>query len=160
MAKQNSADEVRRPRVEAADRTSETPDAYPFAYEPGHPWHYLEEGDGAPPVPARDIQPSDGAGEILVRQLPRNADKRRAKLDELLAAERERLARDEAHYEDIVRRGAEALSRYDREIAYGENHGLARASSLALKFCHISNVRGRIAWIEEQLGRNRQLSLF
>lgn len=123
-------------------------------YEPGHPWHYYPAGDNAPPVPFEQIPPCEEAGQWLERDLPRNSAKRLQKMRELLERERLQLADDRRRYEDIVARGAAALSRFDREIAYGGNDDLARASALALKYNHIRLGLGRIRWLESRVNRN------
>lgn len=125
-------------------------------YEPGHPWHYYLAGDNAPPIPFDEISPCDEAGAWLERDLPKNATKRRTKMRELLKREEHQLAEDREQYEAVIARGAEALSRYDREIAYGGNDELARACTLALKYNHIRLALGRIAWLRERVTSQRE----
>lgn len=125
-------------------------------YDPGHPWHYYWAGDAAAPPPFEEIPPADDAGRWLERDLPKNPAKRLARLRELLTVETQRLQDDRTRYEDIATRGAEALSRFDREIAHGGNDELARASALALKYNHIRMGLGRVKWLGEQLGRGRR----
>lgn len=137
------------PQLENADPAAESNTS--TAYGPGHPWHYYELGDAAAPLEVDAIPAATHAGRFIAEKLPRDSAKRETKLRELLTQERQGLKNDEARYQEIVERGAEALSRYDREIAYGGNDKLARASSLALKFNHVSMGRGRVAWLEEQL---------
>lgn len=120
-------------------------------YDPGHPWHYYTAGDNAPPPPFDQIPPCEDAGRWLERDLPKNPAKRVAKMRELLEREKQQLAADRQRYEEIIARGAEALSRYDRGIAYGGNDELARASSLALKYNHIRLGLGRIAWLRQRV---------
>ncbi len=128
-------------------------------YGPGHPWHYLPDGDNAPPVPFDDIPPAEDYGRSLERELPKPATKRIIKARGLLAEERRDLEQARARYDDVIARGADALSRYDREIAYGGNDELARAGTLALLYSQISWRRGRIAYLErmvsQRLGRHR-----
>lgn len=121
-------------------------------YPPSHPWHYFHAGDNAPPMPAEQIPPDDDAGRYLEPGLPKNLPKRIARLREWLAREQEQLEADKIRYADIVERGAEALSRYDREIAYSSD-AMARASALALKYRHVSLALGRLHWIEAELKR-------
>lgn len=116
-------------------------------YDPGHPWHYYHEGDNAPPIAVEDIPPDLGAGAYIERDLPKNHVKRARRICELLQSERERLEEDRRRYQDIVERGAEALSRYDREIAHTSD-AMARATALALKFNHIRWGAGRVAWLQ------------
>lgn len=120
-------------------------------YDPGHPWHYYHEGDNAPPIPVDDIEGDLDAGTYLERDLPKNRAKRLAKMQLLLATERARVEEDKRRYQDIVERGAEALSRYDREIAHTCD-AMARASALSLKFNHLRWGLGRVAWLEDRLG--------
>lgn len=120
-------------------------------YDPGHPWHYYHEGDNAVPIPVDEIQPDLDVGKYLERELPKNPAKRAEKLRALLSHERERVQQDKRRYQDIAERGAEALSRYDREIAHTSDE-MARASSLALKYNHIRFGLGRLAWLESRVG--------
>lgn len=119
-------------------------------YDPGHPWHYYHEGDDAPPIPVEDIEPDLDAGRFLERDLPKNRCKRTAKIRELLATELERVEEDKRRYQDIVERGAEALSRYDREIAHSSD-AMARATALSLKYNHIRYGLGRLAWLQKSV---------
>jgi len=131
-------------------RVAGTPKRLP--YDPGHPWHYYWAGDGAEPIAFVEIPPSEDAGRWLERDLPKNPAKRLARLRELLTSETERLTEDRRRYEDIIARGAEALSQFDREIAYGGNDELARAGTIALKYNHIRMGLGRVRWLRQQLG--------
>lgn len=72
-------------------------------------------------------------------------------MHELLEHEEQQLAADREQYGEIIVHGAEALSRYDREIAYGGNNELARVSSLALKYNHIRLGLGRVTWLRQRL---------
>lgn len=125
-------------------------------YDPGHPWHYYWAGDAAVPLPFEEIPPADDAGRWLERDLPKNSAKRLARLRELLTVETQRLQDDRMRYEEIATRGAEALSRFDREIAHGGNVELARASALALKYYHIRMGLGRLKWLGKELGSGRR----
>lgn len=120
-------------------------------YGPEHPWYYLKRGDNAQPLPISDIQPASYLGCMFGRDLPKSGPKRLVRARVLLKAEEEGLAKDCARYLDIVERGAEALSQFDREIAHGGDLDMARASALALKHNHISNRLGRIAILEREL---------
>lgn len=66
------------------------------------------------------------------------------------------LAERRDRYQSVVERGAEALSRYDREIAYGGNDELARASSLALPYNNIAWLSGRVLGLQRVLGQRTQ----
>ncbi len=129
-------------------------------YDRGHPWHYLQRGDGAAPVTPDQIPVAavEIAGGYLDRQIPKAPDKRDAAVERLFAERSEELADRIARYEDVVARGVEALSRYDREIAYGGDLELAVACSLAMLYCQISYVRAEVAWLDSQ--RSGQGSLF
>jgi hypothetical protein len=120
-------------------------------YGPGHPWHYLARGDGQNPTPVEEIPSSECDGNFAGK-LPANAGKRREKLAQLLSDQTRQLEEDKARYNDIVARGAAALSEYDRTIAYGGDHELAVASSISLKFNHLSNGLGRVQWLKARLG--------
>jgi hypothetical protein len=120
-------------------------------YDPGHPWHYLPEGDNARPIPVEDIEPDIDAGRYIEQELPKNPAKRAEKLRAMLAHERERVEEDKRRYQEIVERGAEALSRYDREIAHTSDE-MARATALSLKYNHIRYGMGRVAWLERRSG--------
>lgn len=118
-------------------------------YHPGHPWHYLKEGDDADPLPFEAIHPAE-SGQ-LGAALPKDAAKRRAKLQAMLVDAERQLRDDEARYHDLLARGVEALSDYDRDIAYGGNDRLAWASAVALKFNHITNGKGRVLLLRKSL---------
>lgn len=122
-------------------------------YGPNHPWYYLPQGDNLPPVPVEQIPAAQGVGRFLEREVPKDPRKRTNKLRELLDIEHHDLSIDIERYQELADKGVAALSRYDREIAHGGNGELARASALALKFNHIAWGKGRVAWLEEQLGK-------
>ncbi|QDV90755.1 hypothetical protein RAS2_18380 [Phycisphaerae bacterium RAS2] len=134
-------------RKTVADCTIEPKDRY----DPGHPWHYLPEGDNAAPVPVDSIEPDIDVGKFLERELPKNPIKRKEKLRAMLEQEKQRVAHDKRRYQEIVELGAEALSRYDREIAHTTDE-MARATALALKYNHLRYGLGRVAWLEVRLG--------
>lgn len=125
-------------------------------YDIGHPWHYYHAGDNAAPLPFEQIPAAEDAGRWLERDLPKNPAKRKARLREVLAADTARLADDRRRYEDILARGVDALSAFDREIAYGGNDALALSSTIALKVSHIRVGLCRVAWLKEQLDRERR----
>ncbi len=127
-------------------------------YHPGHPWHYYSEGDAAPPIAVEDIGPDLDVGRHIERDLPKNRAKRTARMRAMLAEERQRVEEDRRRYQDIVERGAEALSRYDREIAHTSDE-MARATALSLKYNHLRWGQGRLAWLESQLGIRAEVSL-
>lgn len=123
-------------------------------YGPGHPWHYHPLGDNAAPMPVDAIPPAKGLEDTFDRELPRRGPKRIIKARELLDAERRGLEADRQRYLAIVERGADALSRYDREIAHDGDLEMARASALALTFNHVAWRFGRIAVLERELTRS------
>ncbi|MBE7458000.1 MAG: hypothetical protein KJ057_13760 [Phycisphaerae bacterium] len=135
-----------------------TPDehALPAAlsYPPGHPWHYHPLGDNAAPMPVDAIPAAKGLEDTFDRELPKRGPKRIIKARELLDAERRGLEADRQRYQALVERGADALSRYDREIAHGGDLEMARASALALTFNHVAWRLGRIAVLERELTRS------
>ncbi len=141
-----SHDGESRPMQAASSHEAEPIDG--DGYPPNHPWHYLSEGDHAPPVPFDDIPPAENYDGSVEQDLPKPAAKRIIKARQILEAERTGLEQARLHYEDVIARGTEALSRYDREIAYGGNDELARAGTLALLYNQIAWRKGRIAYLE------------
>lgn len=119
-----------------------------YRYPPNHPWHYTREGDNAPPVPFDEIPPAEEYGCSLERALPKPAAKRIIKARQLMEAERRDLEQARNRYEEVIARGAKALSHCDLEIAYGGNDELARAGTLALLYHQIAWRRGRIAYLK------------
>jgi hypothetical protein len=126
----------------------ETPEAQ---YDPGHPWHYYAEGDGMEPMSVDEIAPTLTDEAWIASSLPKNRTKRVEKLRQMLGDQESQLAQDKQRYIDLVKRGAQALSDYDRQIAHGGNDELAWASSIALKYNHIRNGLGRVAWLKERV---------
>lgn len=144
--------------VAALGPASTAPDTEEFVsdrepYSPGHPWHYLTRGDNAVPLPADKIQASPSSRPSLDRDLPKEPVKRIVAARRLLDSERERLAELAARYEAVVEHGADALSRYDREIAYGGDLELARAGTIAILHNQIAWTRGRIELLETESAR-------
>lgn len=123
------------------------------SYGPGHPWHYLPQGDNASPIPFDDISASEESARAMEKDLPKARAKRIIAVRERLESEQRELQAARARYQEIIDRGAEALSRYDREIAYGGNDELARAGTLALLFNQAAWRKGRIACLERQHSR-------
>lgn len=121
-------------------------------YPPTHPWHYFHAGDNATPIPVDQIEADPNAGHWLVDRLPKNPKKRLQAMREMLELEQASLAADKERYIDIVQRGAESLSRFDREIAHTSD-AIAVATALALKYNHISAGLGRVAWLTNELER-------
>lgn len=121
------------------------------SYGPGHPWHYLPQGDNSGPVPFDDIPASEESARAMERELPKPRAKRIVAVRERLESERRSLEETRARYEAVIERGAEALGRYDREIAYGGNDELARAGTLALMFNQASRGLGRLRLLEREL---------
>lgn len=125
-----------------------------LSYPPGHPWHYYRLGDNAAPMPIDAIPPATGIEHTFDRELPKPGPKRIVKARELLDAERRGLEADRQRYLEIVERGVDALSRYDREIPHGGDLEMARASALAFTFNHVAWRLGRIAVLERELSRS------
>jgi hypothetical protein len=121
-------------------------------YHPGHPWHYYDRGDGADPLPLEAIPARIITTEQFNVKWPKNAVKRRAMMQQMLVGQRAQLAEDEQRYQRLVEDGVDVLSQYDREIAHGGNDELAWASAISLKYNHIGGARGRVLWLEQQLG--------
>lgn len=130
-----------------------SPDSSGASYGPGHPWHYLPRGDNASPVPFDDIPASEESARAMEQELPKARTKRIIAVREGLESEQRELEAARARYHEIIDRGAEALSRYDREIAYGGNDELARAGTLALLFNQAAWRKGRIACLEREHSR-------
>lgn len=112
-------------------------------YARGHPWFYYAEGDGAAPVPLDSIEPAELTVEQLAGKLPKCPVKRREKLESMLREATSQAVRDEERYQELITRGAEALSHYDRTIAYGGNDPLGWASAMAFAFNHVRYSRGQ-----------------
>lgn len=89
----------------------------------------------------------------MAADLPKPRAKRLARARELLTTEQKDLTATEQRYMDVVERGADALSEYDRTIAYGGNAELARASTLALLYNQIAWRRGRVDCLQRESGR-------
>ena len=133
--------------------SSDSPDSSGASYGPGHPWHYVPQGDNASPIPFDDIPASEESARAMDRDLPKARAKRIIAVRESLESERRELEAARARYQEIIERGAEALGRYDREIAYGGNDELARAGTLALLFNQAAWRKGRIACLEREHSR-------
>lgn len=118
------------------------------SYGPGHPWHYLLQGDNAPPVAFDDIPASEESARAMAQELPKPRVKRIIAVREQLESERRELDAASVRYQEVMDRGAAALSRYDREIAYGGDGEMARAGTLALLFQQVAWRKGRIACLE------------
>lgn len=123
------------------------------AYGPGHPWHYLDRGDGAVPAPPSRIAPNDGARSAVERDLPKQPAKRIVAARSLLERDQAKLAETIREYEAVVERGADALSQYDREIAYRGDLEMARAGTIAILYNQIAWWRGRVQALERETDR-------
>jgi len=126
-----------------------------FKYDPGHPWHYYHEGDGSAPPLLADIPGRSTTENQIGTKFSKNPTKRRALLAQMATDQRRQLAEDERRYQELVDRGVDALSRYDREISSGGNEDLAWATAIALKYSHICWGRGRAQWMANELGRTK-----
>jgi hypothetical protein len=124
-------------------------------YAPGHPYYYVLGGTPLPVdriVPARDDKPIGGSGKPPTF--------------EELDAEKARLDREIKRYEDLVARGADALTSYDkmydedRRRDDGEPVCLAIHSALAGACNAILYLKRRIAYLRKALeGQGRPLNL-
>jgi hypothetical protein len=123
-----------------------------YSYEPGEPWHYYSQGDGARPVPVQDIPPAPHpAGIFSPPRLPKSPARRQAMLAQMLTDQECQLQTDKERYTQLVEHGADVLSEYDREIAHAGNSELAWASAVALKYRQIAFGLARVAAIRKLL---------
>lgn len=122
-------------------------------YELGHPWHYLERGDNATPPRATQVPPNPQAGSAVGRDLPKQPAKRIVAARTLLDRDQAKLAETIREYEAVVERGADALSQYDREIAYRGDLEMARAGTIAILYNQIAWWRGRVQALERETDR-------
>ncbi|MEM8495443.1 MAG: hypothetical protein AAF663_08665 [Planctomycetota bacterium] len=136
---------LNNPRLHAEDQWDE-----------GHPWHYLYEGDRATPVPVDQIEPSDKVHQFDIK-LPKDEHRKRERLESMHREAVKQLERDRQRYEDLRLSGTDAISEYDRTIAYGGNLQLAWASSTAMKFCHVRHSLARVAELNRLLGKDAVL---
>lgn len=120
-------------------------------YPPSHPWYYLRRGDFQKPVPLADIPPAEAAGQFISEKWPRNPAKREAKIRQMLSDQAAQLKEDEARYQELIERGADALSVYDKTISSGGDVELALATAMSLKYNHVSNGRGRVNHLQNLL---------
>lgn len=138
------------PATTLPSHAPDAPDSSAFSYDPGHPWYYLPQGDNASPIPFDDIPASEESGRAMDRELPKTPAKRVIALRAQLESEQRELEAARIRYQEVIDRGAEALSRYDREIAYGGNDELARAGTLALLFNQAAWQKGRVALLQRE----------
>lgn len=122
-------------------------------YEPGHPWYYLQAGDGKSPVPADEIPAAKNLGQYIEHELPKSGARRVARIRQLLDEERRQLVADRLRYQELVERGIEALSHYDRYSVFLGDEELEVATALSLKYNHISWHRGRVEYLVEELSK-------
>ena len=123
------------------------------SFPPGHPWHYLERGDNATPPPPSQVPPNPSAKSAVERDLPRQPAKRIVAARSLLERDQTKLADTIREYEAVVERGADALSQYDREIAYRGDLEMARAGTIAILYNQIAWWRGRVQALERETDR-------
>lgn len=120
-------------------------------YHPGHPWYYCARGDNQPPIPVDAIEANPDLAATFNEKLPRDPSKRREKLKVLMETEVDQVQRAKLRYQDIAEHGAEALTEYDRNIAYSGDLEMARSESLALVHNHIRYGLSRIQWLKAKL---------
>jgi hypothetical protein len=121
-------------------------------FDASHPWHYYREGDAAEPIPAEQIPPHAPGENDVPFKLPKNPSKRSEALRQWLADQRRQLEEDCRRYAELLEHRIDALSDYDRNIAHGGNEDMAWSTAVALKYNHIRLGKGRVAWLEKQLG--------
>ena len=121
-------------------------------FDPGHPWHYLPEGDGATHLLPEQIESVPCTSDNFGIKLPKDSAKRLSKLRALKSEQEKQLASDIERYRDLLARGVNALSRYDRTIAYGGNDAMALAAAIALTHNHIAWSKGRVVWLSKVIG--------
>lgn len=141
-----------RPSQDEPPPEAESQDAAE-GYGPGHPWHYLDRGDGAVPAPPSRIAPNEGARAAVERDLPRQPAKRIVAARTFLERDQAKLAETIREYEAVVERGADALSQYDRDIAYRGDLEMARAGTIAILYNQIAWWRGRVQALERETDR-------
>jgi len=78
-------------------------------------------------------------------------ENRKPRQDDIVDAEKD-LAVDIARYDDLRKRGGDAVSDFDLTISSGHDGVAALAGALKFKVAHISYNRGRLAWLKEKLG--------
>lgn len=116
-------------------------------YDPGHPWHYLKRGDGATPIPLDRFPPPEIQAHADIT-LPKNATRRRAALAELLDQQTRHLEQAKARYQELLDRGVECLSEYEKDVCHDGDTELAWASAVAIRFNQICFSTSRIAQLQ------------
>jgi hypothetical protein len=114
----------------------------PDSYEPGHPWYYLLGGRRLDPA---EIEPA--VGVLSLERLPKKPEKRREVLRKMRNETAADLQKDIDRYQELCRRGFEALGRFD-QMMNEDTPRLGVASALALKHSHIRYNRGRLLEID------------
>lgn len=115
-------------------------------YTPCHPWYYLT---GGAPLHPDNIEPGTCDYTFATKK---------GNLDEQITHAEEHLKADIERYMDIVTRGVDALSHFDRTIPFGNDEQLALATALALKHNHICYYKGLLRALESSC--SEQLALF
>lgn len=110
-------------------------------YSPGHPWYYKL---GGKILTIDEIEPMDVDPEMFAY-----CRKRYKSASEMLAAHEASFAREAVLYNDLVARGIEAVSKFDRECAYGGDDQMAYCGSLSLVHNHLCYDKGYIKYIRE-----------
>lgn len=120
-------------------------------YEFGHPC-CMDEYPHHSEIPARCFEPLDNEKEFR-NAFPYNTLRKRQKvthsiLTKAIEQAESELERDIERYEDIRKRGDEAMSDYDLRFGY-----TAQSSGLPLKYAHIGYARGKLRilkhWMEK-----------
>jgi hypothetical protein len=116
-------------------------------YSPYHPWYYKDNA----PIPVDKIKTADYPKELIETKFIGKPDK----LQELLKSEKESLAKDIAQYQELIEKGADALSEYDKTISSNSAEEVLQ-TAFALVHNHISSGKGKIKAIESMIEEARQ----
>ena len=118
-------------------------------YPEGHPWFYLF---GGKPTPAEKIIPR-AEMQIVGFYFEKRITKknRRADLDRELEWAEKGLRQDIERYNDLLTRGTDAVSDYDKNIACGGDVKMAVAVALGLVHGHIMWDRSKVLCLRKEL---------
>ena len=144
------SDEDARPDLD----TEEHPDT--AGYPPSHPWYYKLGGE---PLPVGKIEGRTAAQASAVyevaqnKPLPADPKARARKIEAKLASWRENLDHDIKRYEELVEKGNDAVSEYDRSFDDEDDEGRCTAlhDALSLTHNHVSYAKGMIVALAKLL---------
>jgi hypothetical protein len=115
-------------------------------YSPGHPWYYKL---GGRILSVDEIEPMDVDASretwVFSRKLPKDLKRRRKVMEESIKTNEAQLVKDIANYEDVVARGSDAVSDFDKRMGYGIE------TYLSLAHNHIRSDKGIIRAIKAAL---------